>query len=308
MPPDREPRRGAPILLTGRTGQLGWELQRALSPLGRVLALGRAELDLAEPESVRKAVRDARPRLIVNAGAYTAVDRAEQDADIARRVNAESPRVLAEEASALGIPLVHYSTDYVFDGEKAVPYVESDATRPQSCYGRTKLAGEQAIETCAPQGVIFRTSWVFGEVGGNFVRTILRLASERDALRVVADQVGAPTPAALLADVTAHVIRSLDKDGWPAARVFHVASSHDVSWHAFAQAIVAKSLELGMTLRLRPEAIEAITSAEYPTPAKRPKNSRLDCGALGSTFSLVLPDWAPYLERMLLRDAGGRAR
>ncbi len=293
-----------PILLIGKTGQLGWELQRALAPLRPIVALGSEDIELTALDSVGAAIRAVRPSLIVNAAAYTAVDRAQEEADLARLVNTAAPGVMAEVARVLGIPLVHYSTDYVFDGEKTSAYVESDLASPLSVYGRTKLDGELAVQSSGACGIILRTSWVFGEVGGNFVRTILRLASERDAIRVVSDQTGAPTPAALLADITAHAVRQLDGQGWPSARIYHVASSHDVSWHAFAEAIVTTALRLGMPLRLKPDAIEPISTGEYPTPARRPRNSRLDCTAASREFSLSLPSWEPYLERMLARVAG----
>ena len=290
-----------PVLLIAKNGQVGSELQRALAPLGPVVAAGRADLDLADTRGIARAIETLQPRLIVNAGAYTAVDRAESEPEVASLVNAEAPRAIAESAKALEIPVVHYSTDYVFSGAKSSPYVEGDETGPLSCYGRSKLEGERAIAACGAKGVIFRTSWVFGEVGGNFVRTILRLAAEKDALRVVNDQFGAPTPAALIADVTAHVIRTLDREGWPPAQVYHLAAAGEVSWHGFARAIVARALALGIPLKLEPEAIEPIASADYPTAAQRPKNSRLDCSALMRRFGLVLPGWELYLERVLLR-------
>jgi dTDP-4-dehydrorhamnose reductase len=288
-------------LLLGKTGQLGCELQRALIALGEIVALDRAALDLMQPQAIRATIDEVQPRLIVNAAAYTAVDRAESERDTAALINAEAPRTLAEAAQALDIPLLHYSTDYVFSGDKPTPYVEADPTAPQSWYGATKLEGERAIHASGARGVIFRTSWVFGETGGNFVRTILRLAAEKETLRVVADQVGAPTPARLIADVTADVIRTFDGEGWPRATVYHLAAAGAVSWHAFAQTIVAKALERGMPLALRPENIEAIPTSDHPTPAARPKNSRLDCSALARRLGIELPGWEPYLDRMLAR-------
>ncbi|HSQ18825.1 MAG TPA: dTDP-4-dehydrorhamnose reductase [Blastocatellia bacterium] len=291
-----------PILLLGKDGQVGWELQRSLAPLGPLVMLGRQQCDLADLVQLRDIVRNTKPRLIVNAAAYTAVDRAEQEPDLALRVNSGAPGVLAEEARALDIPLIHYSSDYVFDGEKATPYVEDDKPNPLSVYGRTKLEGESAITAAGGRALIFRSSWVFGETGTNFVRTILRLAAERDTLRVVDDQIGAPTPAALIADVTAHVIVCLDRESWPAeAQIFHLAAAGPVSWHTYACTIVDKARELGMQLKLSSGAIQKISTDEYPLPAKRPRNSRLDCTRLMQRFSLVLPDWRPYLERMLRR-------
>jgi dTDP-4-dehydrorhamnose reductase len=289
-----------PILLLGKDGQVGWELQRSLASLGPQVALGRRECDVGDLAALRTAIREIGPRLIVNAAAYTAVDRAEQERDLAFRINREAPGVMAEEARRLGIPLVHYSTDYVFNGEKAEPYVETDAPDPQSVYGSSKLAGEQAIAKAGARAVVFRTSWVFGEKGGNFVRTILRLAKERESLRVVADQFGAPTPAALIADVTAHAIAHHDREGWPAAaEIYHLTASDSVSWHAFAVAIVTAARDQGLSLRLKPESIDPIPTEAYPLPAKRPRNSRLSCERLERRYSLVLPSWEPYLQRML---------
>jgi len=298
-----------PILLLGKDGQVGWELQRSLAPLGPQVAFGRGACDVGDLAALRSAIRQIGPRLIVNAAAYTAVDRAEQERDLAFRINGDAPGVMAEEARRLGIPLIHYSTDYVFDGAKAQPYVETDPAVPQSVYGLSKLAGEQAIAGADARAVVLRTSWVFGEKGGNFVRTILRLAKEKETLRVVADQLGAPTPAALIADVTAHVVARLDRDGWPAAaETCHVAAADPVSWHAFAVAIVTAARDLGIELRLAPGAIEAIPTEAYPLPAKRPKNSRLDCSRLERRYSLILPGWRPYLQRMLVVIAQNAAR
>jgi dTDP-4-dehydrorhamnose reductase len=289
-----------PILLLGKNGQVGWELQRSLAPLGPLLALGRADCDVGDLTALKKAIRETAPRLIVNAAAYTAVDRAEDERELAFRVNAEAPGVMADEARTLGIPLIHYSTDYVFNGEKAEPYVETDTTDPQSVYGSSKLAGEQAIAASGAQAVVFRTSWVFGEKGGNFVRTILRLAKERDSLRVVADQFGAPTPAALIADVTALAVAQLRGEGWPSGvEIYHLTASGHVSWHAFAVAIVTAAHDLGIELRLKEEAIKAIPTEAYPLPAKRPKNSRLNCDRLMERYSVTLPSWKPYMQRML---------
>jgi len=258
------------------------------------------------PDEIRGAIREYRPVGLVNAAAYTAVDKAEQESGIALKVNAEAPAIMADEAKALDIPLIHYSTDYVFDGVKKGAYIENDEAKPLSVYGKTKLAGEEAIRASGAKGAILRTSWVFGEVGNNFVRTILRLGSERDSLRVVSDQVGAPTPAALLADVTAHISRHLDKGTWSEAEVFHVAAVGPLSWHEFARVIVSKASKFGLPLRLVPDAIEAIPSESYVQPAMRPKNSTLDCSKVSNQFGLVLPSWEPYLERMLLRIVSER--
>ena len=291
------------ILLLGKDGQLGWQLQRSLAPHGKVVACGRAECDLADLDRLRTVVRQVNPTVIVNATAYTAVDRAESEADLALRINAEAPGVLAEEAARNGALLVHYSTDYVFDGNKATPYVESDTPAPQSVYGRTKLAGEQAIAAVNCRSVIFRTSWVFGARGANFVKTMLRLAREKDALNVVDDQVGSPTPAALIATISGVSLAMLRQGRLMESgehRLYHLAAANPVSWHSFAQTIIELAAAMpGFDLRLKAEAIRAIPSTDYPTPARRPINSRLDCTHLENDFGLLMPDWQPYLARML---------
>jgi dTDP-4-dehydrorhamnose reductase len=291
------------ILLLGKDGQVGWQLQRSLAPHGDVVACGRAQCDLSDFDRIRSVVREIRPALIVNATAYTAVDKAESDPETAQRINAAAPGVLAEEAALLDALLVHYSTDYVYDGSKPAPYVETDPTAPQSVYGCSKLAGEAAIRAVGGKSLIFRTSWVFGARGDNFVKTILRLAREKDSLNVVADQVGSPTPAALIATVTGLVLAML-RYGRPVEkgenRLYHLAAARPVSWCEFARTIVGLAGEMpGFALRLKPEAIKAIATADYPTPARRPANSRLDCRRLESDFGLQMPDWQPYLARML---------
>lgn len=301
-----------PILLLGKDGQVGWQLQRSLAPLGSVTAVGRDECDLADPDRLRELVRALRPRIIVNAAAYTAVDRAESEPELALRINAQAPGVLAEEAKALGSLLVHYSTDYVFDGRKATPYVEADATHPLSAYGRSKLAGEQAIAAAGCRALIFRTSWVFGARGNNFVKTILRLARDGRALRIVDDQVGSPTPAAMISSVTGLVLAALRRgdalaDG---AHLYHLAAANPVSWCGFARAIVEDAAHTpGFSGLPAPESIAAIGTADYPLPAPRPVNSRLDCSRLEADFGLEMPDWRPYLNRMLqllaLKSANG---
>lgn len=291
------------ILLLGRDGQVGWQLQRSLAPHGEVIACSRSEADLNDFESLRRLVRAAKPDVIVNAAAYTAVDKAENERDLAFRINAEAPGVLADEAARLGSLLVHYSTDYVFDGEQAQPYGETDPTNPQSVYGRSKLAGEQAIAAAGCRALIFRTSWVFGARGGNFVKTILRLARERESLNVVDDQIGSPTPAALIATVTGVVLGMLRQGRAMAQgeqRLYHLAAARPVSWCEFARTIVGLAEARGdFDLKLRAAQINAIPTRGYPTPAKRPGNSRLDCRKLEADFGLIMPDWQPYLERML---------
>ena len=290
------------ILLLGKNGQVGWQLQRSLAPLGEVVAWGRAACDVADTVTLSERVAAVAPDVIVNATAYTAVDKAESEPTLAHAINAEAPRQLALAARACGARLVHYSTDYVFDGTKPGPYREDDPTAPHSVYGRSKLAGEQVIQTVEGlQSLIFRTSWVFGEHGANFVKTILRLAGEREQLTVVDDQIGSPTPAALIADVTALALQQWLHAGahTPAHRLYHLSAAQPVSWCTFAREIVRLASEQGRALQLHADAIQPIPSSAYPTPARRPANSRLDCRQLERDFCLRLPGWQPYLERML---------
>lgn len=281
------------ILLTGKLGQVGFELQRALAPLGRVHAVDAAECDLADASAVRQLVRSVQPQVIVNPAAYTAVDRAESEQALAHAVNAVAPGVLGEEAARLGAWVVHYSTDYVFDGCKPGAYTEQDAANPQSVYGHSKRAGELALEHSGARHLILRTSWVVGAHGGNFAKSILRLAAERDHLNVVADQVGAPTTAALLADVTAHLLRQAQRDGadqFPFG-LYHLTAGGETSWHEYARFVISEAVTLGRTFKLAPESIHAIDTAGYPTAARRPANSRLDTAKLRRTFDLQLPHW-----------------
>ena len=295
------------ILLLGKDGQVGWQLQRSLAPHGRLVACGRAECDLSDLSQVRAFVRRVQPSVIVNATAYTAVDKAESEPALAQLINGEAPGVLAEEAARLDALLVHYSTDYVYDGLKNTPWVESDPTGPQSAYGRSKLAGEAAIRAVAGKSLIFRTSWVFGEHGGNFVKTMLRLARERDSLSVVADQIGSPTPAALIATVTGIVLAVLQRGQRLERgenRLYHLAAARSVSWYDFARTIIELATGIPeLKVGLPPAAIRPIATADYPTPARRPANSRLDCSKLEADFALQMPDWQPYLERMLVQLA-----
>jgi dTDP-4-dehydrorhamnose reductase len=269
------------ILLTGKNGQVGWELLRTLAPLGEVLAFDHAALDLADPDRIARAVREARPQVIVNAAAYTAVDKAESEPALAQAINARAPGILADEAKKLGALLVHYSTDYVFDGAKQGPYTEDDAPNPLSVYGRTKLEGERAIRTSGCRHLIFSTSWIYGPRGKNFLLTILRLAKERDELRVVDDQIGAPTSSDMIADTTAHILLHQDRD--PPNGIYHLTASGQTSWFGFASAIVRGA---GLGARVIP-----IPGADYPTPAKRPRNSVLDTSKLDRVFGLTLPRW-----------------
>lgn len=289
------------ILLIGKNGQVGFELQRSLAPLGPVVALGSAECNLSQPESIRQAVRRHRPTIIVNAGAYTAVDRAETERDLAFAINGTAPGILGAEASAIGALVVHYSTDYVFDGHGTRPYRETDPTAPQSAYGRSKLEGEVQLAAATPRHLILRTSWVVGVHGTNFAKTMLRLAAERDELHVVDDQIGAPTSASLIADCTAHMIRPFlghERQAFPSG-IYHLAAGGETSWHGYARHIIARARQAGRPLRVSPDHVIPIRSADYPTQARRPHNSRLDTTRLREAFGLTLPDWREGLDHIL---------
>ena len=291
------------ILLLGSEGQVGWELQRSLAVLGDVVALGRAgqgELvgDLHDLEGLARAVQAVRPDVVVNAAAYTAVDRAESEPALAATTNTDAPAALAREAAALGALLVHYSTDYVFDGSGETPWAEDAATGPLSVYGATKLAGEDAIRATGCRHLILRTSWVHAARGNNFAKTMIRLAQERDELRVVADQFGAPTGAELLADVTAHAVRAVTKEP-TLAGTYHVAAAGETSWWEYARFAIEHARTLGAPIRIAPEGVLPIESADYPTPARRPRNSRLDTSKLQATFGLRLPAWREGVARTI---------
>ncbi|MGZ8252808.1 MAG: dTDP-4-dehydrorhamnose reductase [Methylophilaceae bacterium] len=288
------------ILLIGKNGQVGWELQRALAPLGEIYAIDAADCDLADPEKLRSLISHYSPDIIVNAAAYTAVDKAESDVALVRAVNATAPGVMAEEAHKLGAWLVHYSTDYVFDGTKRGWYVEDDATNPLSVYGATKLEGELAIQQSGCKHLIFRTSWVFAARGSNFAKTMLRLATERDVLKVVGDQYGAPTSAELIADVTALCLQRIRLEKTDAlSGVYHLVAAGETTWHAYAQYVLSHALNLGHVLKCQPAQVVAIPSTEYPVPAKRPMNSRLSSAKLQQAFAITLPDWQYHAARML---------
>ncbi|MGC8550312.1 MAG: dTDP-4-dehydrorhamnose reductase [Acidobacteriaceae bacterium] len=289
---------GAPrVLILGAAGQVGRELQRSFAGMGKVVALDRARANLAEPESLREVVRGVGPDVILNAAAYTAVDRAEQEWELAFAVNAVAPRLLAEEARRQGALLVHYSTDYVFDGSKAGPWVESDTTGPLNVYGASKLAGEQAIADTGGRYLIFRTSWVYGPEGKNFLLTMLRLGRERDRLRVVDDQFGAPTSSMEIADATRGVVEKALRGGFDGvAGVYHMSCAGSTTWCGFARSIFERGADL--LGGKRPE-LEAIATAEYPTPARRPVNSVLSNEALNERFGVRLAGWEAGLERVL---------
>lgn len=287
------------ILLTGGNGQVGFELRRALMPLGEVTAPDRASLDLADEAAVRALVRVLRPDVIVNAAAYTAVDRAESDAAAAFAVNAAAPRILGEEAARLGALVLHFSTDYVFGGEQERPYTELDAPAPCNVYGRSKWQGEQALAGACARHLVLRTGWVLGVHGGNFARTMLRLARERASFGVVADQYGAPTPAALLADISAHLLRQYRHDRTIGFGTWHVAAAGTASWYDYARFVLAEARAAGLALQAGPDAVRAIATEDYPTPARRPRNSRLDTARFRTTFGLRLPPWEEGVRHVL---------
>ena len=296
------------ILLLGKNGQLGWELQRSLALLGELVAVGRdgvgsTHADLSRPESIGAIVREVAPQIIVNAAAYTAVDKAESEPELARAVNATSVGVLASEAAACGAWLVHYSSDYVFDGSGHTPWVEDSPTRPLSVYGRTKLEGETLIRDSGCRHLIFRTSWVYATRGGNFAKTMLRLAKERDRLSVVNDQIGAPTGADLLADLTALALRKSRRRP-EVAGTYHAVAAGETSWHGYARHVIAVARAAGQPIRVAPEAIAAVPSSAFPTPARRPHNSRLNTDKLCTTFRVTLPSWQAGVERMLAEVMG----
>lgn len=290
------------ILLLGKDGQVGWELQRSLAALGQVLALNSRSQeycgDLANLQGLAETVRTVAPDVIVNAAAYTAVDKAESEREQAFRVNAEAVEVLAQVAAELGALLVHYSTDYVFPGHGRAPWREQDAVGPLNAYGESKLAGERAIMASGCTYLIFRTCWVYAARGNNFARTMLRLASERDSLGVIDDQFGAPTGAELIADVTAHAIAATRRK--PAlAGVYHLAASGETTWCGYARFVLEQAAARGVSLKVCAEQISPLATDAYPTPAKRPANSRLDTHKLQEAFALTLPDWRLGVARML---------
>lgn len=291
------------ILLLGKNGQVGWELQRSLAPLGDVTALDRRGADdlcgdLTDLEGLAATVRSVQPQLIVNAAAYTAVDKAESEPQQAHRINAEAPAVLAREAAACSALLVHYGTDYVFDGSGDRPWQEGDAKGPLSVYGQTKLGGEQAIAASGCAHLILRTSWVYAARGGNFAKTMLRLAQERERLTVIDDQWGAPTGAELIADVTAHAIMQTCQQPGKAG-VYHLAPAGEISWFQYAKHVIAKAQQAQSAINIKATEVVPIPTSAYPTPARRPHNSRLDTRKLQAVFGLTLPSWQQGVDRML---------
>lgn len=291
------------ILLFGKGGQVGWELQRSLAPLGEIVALDSdsTELcgDFTNLDGIDATVRAVMPDVIVNAAAHTAVDKAESEAELVRTINATAAGVLAREARRINALLVHYSTDYVFDGSGKKPWVETDTTAPLSVYGATKLEGEKLIQSSGCKHLIFRTSWVYGARGGNFAKTMLRLAAERDSLSVINDQIGAPTGADLLADVTAHAIRAIRQQP-ELSGLYHLVAAGETSWHGYASFVLDFARRKGVLLKVNPEAIKSVPTSEFRTAAKRPHNSRLSCGKIQESFGLNMPHWQTGVERMLI--------
>ena len=290
------------ILLLGANGQVGWELQRSLAPLGQMKACDRHALDLGNFEGLRACTRDYRPEVIVNAAAYTDVDKAESEQDKACRINAEAVALLADEAKQLNAWFIHYSTDYVFDGTKSNAYLETDETNPQSVYGKTKLQGEEAIKESECNHLIFRTSWIFAARGANFIKTMISLAREQKELKVVSDQIGVPTSAELIADLTALCLYQITrkKNSAPdATGIYHLTPAGKTSWHGFAQFIIAEASKLGVKFRASSENVLPISTSEYPLPAKRPSNSLLETKKICNTFNLDLPAWQIHAQRLL---------
>ena len=289
------------LLVTGAGGQLGWELSRSLAPLGEIVALGRSACDLARPKELAQIIHALKPNIIVNAAAYTAVDKAEEEEELATTVNGTAVGVVAEEARKSGALLIHYSTDYIFDGAKNDPYTEDDMPCPINAYGRSKIVGEKAIRQSSADYIVLRTSWIFAARGRNFLRTILRLADERDELRIVADQIGAPTWARDIAGATALIIdagcRSRRTGGFVSG-FFNLTASGCTSWHGFAEAILGSAKQRS-GLSIRCSRVSPISSSEYPTPAARPKNSRLACDRISRQFGIVLPDWRKSLSQCI---------
>jgi dTDP-4-dehydrorhamnose reductase len=287
------------ILLTGSNGQVGFELAKKLSALGEVIATDREELDLANPDAIRAFIDQTKPDIIINPAAYTAVDKAESEPEMAYQINVTAPEVLAEKAAELNIPLIHFSTDYVFDGLKKEAYVETDTTNPQSVYGKTKYDGEEKIRKHAKH-IILRTSWVFGSHGNNFLKTMLRLMQEKDSLNIVSDQCGSPASASMLSDVTFKIVDTISKDkNFSGYGTYHVTNQGETNWHDYASLISSEAMKLHLKVKCAPDQIHSILTSEYPTAAKRPLNSRLNTDKLKKTFMLELPHWESEVKKVL---------
>jgi dTDP-4-dehydrorhamnose reductase len=287
------------ILLTGKNGQVGFELQKILSLLGEVIATDREELNLANPEAIRQFIDQVKPDMIINPAAYTAVDKAESEAEMAYQINVTAPEVLASMAAELDIPLIHFSTDYVFDGLKKEAYVETDTTNPQSVYGKTKCEGEEKIRT-HPKHIILRTSWVFGVHGNNFLKTILRLITEKESLNIVGDQWGSPASSSMLGDVTFKIVDTIFKDkNFNDYGTYHVSNEGVTNWYEYASFIAIEAIQLRLKTKCESNHIHSILTSEYPTVAKRPLNSRLNTDKLKKTFMLELPHWESEVKKVL---------
>ncbi len=287
------------ILLTGSNGQVGFELQKKLNALGEVIATDREELELTNPDAIRKFIDQTKPDLIINPAAYTAVDKAESEPDLAYLINVKAPEVLADKAAELDIPLIHFSTDYVFDGLKKGAYVETDPTNPQSVYGKTKCEGEEKVRT-HEKHIILRTSWVFGSHGNNFLKTMLRLFKEIESLNIVGDQWGSPASAAMLADVTFKIVDAIIKNrNFNDYGTYHVTTDGETNWHAYASLISSEAMKLNLKVKCAPDKIHPILTSEYPNAAIRPLNSRLNCEKLKKTFMLELPHWESEVKKVL---------
>jgi dTDP-4-dehydrorhamnose reductase len=287
------------ILLTGSYGQVGFEIEKKLIRLGEVIATDRDTLDLTNPDAIKEFIDDIKPDIIINPAAYTAVDKAESESELAYQINVVAPSILAEKASELDIPLIHFSTDYVFDGLKKEPYFETDKTNPQSVYGATKCEGEEKVRLHRKH-IILRTSWVFGSHGHNFLKTILRLICEKDSLQIVGDQWGSPASASMLSDVILKITdKILHNKNFNDYGTYHVTTEGETNWLNYAKFIATEAIELGLKVKCLPDQIHAISTLEYPTAAKRPANSRLHCEKLKKTFMLELPDWQSEVKKVL---------
>ena len=287
------------ILLTGSNGQVGFELAKKLSALGEVIATDREDLDLANPEAIRQFIDQVKPDMIINPAAYTSVDKAESEPEIAYQINVMAPGVLAEKSRELNIPLIHFSTDYVFDGLKKEAYIETDPTNPQSVYGKTKCEGEEKVMHHSKH-IILRTSWVFGSHGNNFLKTILRLIQEKESLNIVGDQTGSPASASMLADVTLKIADTIFKDkNFSGYGTYHLTNEGETNWYEYASFIVIEAIQLGLKTKCEPDHIRSILLSEYPAAAKRPLNSRLNTDKLKKTFMLELPYWESEVKRIL---------
>ena len=287
------------IFLTGKNGQVGFELAKKLSALGEVIATDREELNLSNPEAIRQCIDQTRPDIIINPAAYTAVDKAESETDLAYQINVTAPEVLAEKARELDIPLIHFSTDYVFDGLKKDAYVETDETIPQSVYGKTKCDGEEKVRHHSKH-IILRTSWVFGSHGNNFLKTILRLIMEKESLNIVCDQRGSPASASMLADITIKIVDTIFKNkNFNDYGTYHVTNDGETNWHAYASLISSEAMKLHLKVKCASDQIHSILTSEYPTAAERPLNSRLNTDKLKKTFMLELPHWESEVKRVL---------